>query len=52
MRNDLRENRTGRAIFINMLLAAASLFANGFGVYLTIPASIGAGPSRRKASAG
>ncbi len=44
MRNDLRENRTGGAIIINMLLAAASLFANGFGVYLTIQASIGAGP--------
>jgi uncharacterized membrane protein YczE len=27
-----------------MLLAAASLFANGFGVYLTIQANIGAGP--------
>ncbi len=40
----LKENRTGRAIAINMLLAAASLFANGFGVYLTIQANIGAGP--------
>ncbi|MBQ9299894.1 MAG: hypothetical protein IJ214_05215 [Clostridia bacterium] len=27
-----------------MLLAAASLFANGFGVYLTIQANIGVGP--------
>ncbi len=27
-----------------MLLAAVSLFANGFGVYLTIQANIGAGP--------
>ena len=44
MRNDLRENRTGGAILINMLLAAVSLFVNGFGVYLTIQANIGAGP--------
>ena len=44
MRNDLRENRTGWAILINMLLAAVSLFVNGFGVYLTIQANIGAGP--------
>ena len=40
----LRENRTPRAILLNMALAAVSLFANGFGVYLTIQASIGAGP--------
>ncbi len=44
MKNDLRENRTTKAILINMLLAAVSLFANGFGVYLTIQANIGAGP--------
>ncbi len=40
----LNENRTGRAIVINMVLAAVSLFLNGFGVYLTIQANIGAGP--------
>ena len=40
----LRENRTPGAIVLNMLLAAASLFVNGFGVYLTIQANIGAGP--------
>ncbi len=40
----LRENRTPRAIFLNMLLAAASLFVNGFGVYLTIQANLGAAP--------
>ena len=40
----LRDNRSGRAIILNMLLAAVSLFANGFGVYLTIQANIGAGP--------
>ena len=44
MANDLRENRTVKAIVINMILAAVSLFVNGFGVYLTIQANIGAGP--------
>ena len=43
-KQDLRENRTRGAIAANMLLAAASLFVNGFGVYLTIQANIGAGP--------
>ncbi len=42
--NSLKENRTGRAIVVNILLAAVSLFVNGFGVYLTIQANIGAGP--------
>ncbi len=42
--SNLKENRTGRAILCNMLLAAVSLFVNGFGVYLTIQANIGAGP--------
>jgi len=41
---DLRENRTSAAILTNMLIAFLSLFANGFGVYLTIQANIGAGP--------
>lgn len=44
MANDLRANRTAKAIVINMILAAVSLFVNGFGVYLTIQANIGAGP--------
>ena len=44
MWNDLRENRSARAIVCNMLLAAVSLFVNGFGVYLTIQANIGAAP--------
>ena len=44
MRKDLRENRTVGAIVMNALLAALSLFVNGFGVYLTIQANIGAGP--------
>ena len=43
-KQDLRENRTRGAIAANMLIAAASLFFNGFGVYLTIRANIGAGP--------
>ncbi len=41
---NLKENRTVRAIVLNMLIAAVSLIANGFGVYLTIQAGIGAGP--------
>ena len=40
----LKENRTTGAILTNMLLAAVSLFVNGFGVYMTIQANIGAGP--------
>ncbi len=43
-RTDLRENRTAGAILINMLIAAVSLFVNGFGLYLTIRANIGAAP--------
>ncbi len=38
------ENRSPGAILRNMLLAAVSLFVNGFGVYLTIQANIGAAP--------
>ena len=44
MKNSLQNNRTPRAIGLNMLLAAVSLFVNGFGIYLTIQANIGAGP--------
>jgi uncharacterized membrane protein YczE len=44
MTEKLRENRTAGAILLNMLLAAVSLFVNGFGVYLTIQANIGAAP--------
>ncbi|WP_029231763.1 YczE/YyaS/YitT family protein [Butyrivibrio sp. VCB2006] len=40
----IKENRTTKAIIANMLLAAVSLFVNGFGVYLTIQANIGAAP--------
>ena len=38
------QNSTIGAILLHMLLAAVSLFVNGFGVWLTIHASIGAGP--------
>ncbi len=44
MNFDLRNNKSVHAIVLNMLLAAVSLFVNGFGVYLTIQANIGAGP--------
>lgn len=44
MKPVLRENRTVGSIILNMLLAAVSLFVNGFGVYLTIQANIGASP--------
>lgn len=41
---NIKDNRTIRAIVMNMVIAALSLFVNGFGVYLTIQANIGAGP--------
>ena len=44
MNNKLSENRSVGAILLNMLLAAVSLFVNGFGIYLTIRANIGAAP--------
>lgn len=44
MNSKLKENRTVKAIFLNLIIAAVSLFINGFGVYLTIQANIGAGP--------
>lgn len=40
----LSENKTPKAIIINMLLAAFSLFINGLGIYLTIRANIGVSP--------
>lgn len=39
-----RDNLTTKAIIINMVVAAVSLYVNGFGVYLTIQANIGASP--------
>lgn len=44
MTKDLRENRTAGAILLNILIATVSLFVNGFGIYLTIQANIGAAP--------
>ena len=40
----LRMNKTRNSILTNMLIAAVSLFVNGFGVYLTIQANLGAAP--------
>lgn len=40
----LRDNASPRAILLNMLIAAAALFVNGFGIYLAIQANIGVGP--------
>ncbi len=44
MRFSAVKNTTGGGIFLNAVIAAVSLFVNGFGVYLTIQANIGAGP--------
>lgn len=44
MKNKLRANRTVGAILLNSLIASVSLFVNGFGIYLTIRANIGAAP--------
>ena len=44
MKRPLIENRTRKGILLNMLLAAVSLFVNGFGIYLTIQANLGAAP--------
>ena len=41
---ELRENRSVKAIILNMLLVTVSLFVNGFGIYLTIQANIGVAP--------
>ena len=40
----LRDNAAPGSILLNMLLAAAALFVNGFGIYLAIQANIGVGP--------
>ena len=40
----LQSNASPGAILLNMLIAAAALFANGFGIYLAIQANIGVGP--------
>ena len=43
-RREVSENLTVSAIITHMFMAAVSLFVNGFGVYLTMQANIGAGP--------
>lgn len=40
----LRKNNNTASIIANMMLAAVSLFVNGFGIYLTIQANLGAAP--------
>ncbi len=40
----LSENRTTTDIIINFFIAAVALFINGFGIYLTVQANIGAAP--------
>lgn len=42
--NRFQDNNTAKAIAINILLAIVSLFINGFGIYLTIQANLGAAP--------
>ena len=44
MAKQVWDNRTPTAIWLNILLAAGSLFVNGFGIYLTIQANLGAAP--------
>ena len=44
MNRRVSKNNTSRDIVLHMIIAAVSLFVNGFGVYLTIHANIGAGP--------
>ena len=44
MTQERTRNETPLAILLSMLLAAGSLFVNGFGIYLTIQANLGAAP--------
>ena len=44
MTDHRNRNGTPMAILLSMLLAAGSLFVNGFGIYLTIQANLGAAP--------
>lgn len=44
MAREHNRNGTPLAILLSMLLAAGSLFVNGFGIYLTIQANLGAAP--------
>lgn len=40
----MEQNQSVKSILLNMLLASVGLFINGFGVFLTIRANIGAAP--------
>ncbi len=42
--SNLRGNSSTGSIIFNVILAAVSLFVNGFGIYLTIQANLGAAP--------
>ena len=44
MKTKLQGNKTTASIAMNMIVAAVSLFINGFGIYLTIRANLGAAP--------
>ncbi|MBP5600038.1 MAG: hypothetical protein J6X48_07190 [Lachnospiraceae bacterium] len=41
---DLSANKSSREILANFMIAAVSLFVNGFGIYLTLKANLGAAP--------
>ncbi len=43
-RNSSLSNNTAKGIFLNSLTAILALFVNGFGIYLTMKANIGAAP--------
>ncbi len=43
-RLNISDNRTARDIVLNIFIAAVSLFVNGFGIFLTMKADIGASP--------
>ncbi|MBO7403151.1 MAG: hypothetical protein J6U10_09200 [Lachnospiraceae bacterium] len=42
--NKMSENRTTKDVLLNALTAVVALFLNGFGIYLTMQANIGAAP--------
>ncbi len=43
-KNNTLSNKTTKGIVLNSLIAILSLFVNGFGIYLTMKANIGAAP--------
>ncbi len=44
LRNSTLSNNTAKGILLNSIMAILSLFVNGFGIYLTMKANIGAAP--------